>query len=39
MGFVFTALAGAVLFKEMLTTRKRVGLVVAIAALGLFAVS
>jgi transporter family protein len=39
MGFVFTALAGAVLFHETLTMRKRVGLVVAVAALGLFAVS
>lgn len=39
MGFVFTALLGAILFKETLTMRKRVGLVVAVAALGLFAVS
>jgi multidrug transporter EmrE-like cation transporter len=39
MGFVFTALLGAVLFKETLSVRKRAGLVVAVAALGLFAVS
>ncbi len=39
MGFVFTALAGAMLFKETLTMRKRVGLVVAVAALGLFAIA
>ncbi len=39
MGFVFTALAGALLFKEALTMRKRVGLVVAVAALALFAVA
>ncbi|HEY4140747.1 MAG TPA: EamA family transporter [Pseudolabrys sp.] len=39
MGFVFTALAGALLFTETLTMRKRVGLVVAVAALALFAVA
>lgn len=39
MGFVFTAIAGAVLFKETLTNRKRIGLAVAVVALGLFAVS
>lgn len=39
MGFVFTALLGVVLFKETLSVRKRVGLVVAVAALGFFAVS
>lgn len=39
MGFVFTAIAGAVLFHETLTTRKRVGLVVAVTALALFAVA
>jgi uncharacterized membrane protein len=38
MGFVFTALLGAVLFKETLTARKKVGLLVAAAALALFAV-
>ena len=38
MGFVFTALLGALLFKETLSMRKRVGLVVALAALGLFAI-
>ena len=39
MGFVFTALLGAMLFKETLSMRKRVGLVVAVAALGLFAIA
>ncbi len=39
MGFVFTALAGVVLFGESLTMRKRAGLLVAAAALALFAVS
>lgn len=39
MGFVFTALLGAALFKERLTLRKRAGLAVAVAALGLFAIS
>lgn len=39
MSFVFTALAGALVFHETLPTRKRVGLVIAVAALGLFAVS
>lgn len=39
MGFVFTAIAGALLFRETLTMRKRAGLLVALAALGLFAVS
>ena len=39
MGFVFTAIAGAVLFKETLTMRKKIGLVIAVAALALFAVS
>jgi uncharacterized membrane protein len=39
MGFVFTALLGAMLFEETLSMRKRIGLVVAVAALGLFAVS
>jgi len=39
MGFVFTALLGAVIFQEQLDFRKRVGLVVAAAALALFAIS
>lgn len=39
MSFVFTAVVGAVLFRERLSTRKRVGLAVAAAALALFAVS
>jgi uncharacterized membrane protein len=39
MGFVFTALAGALLFHETLSMRKCIGLVVAVVALGLFAVS
>jgi drug/metabolite transporter (DMT)-like permease len=39
MSFVFTALLGAVLFRERLDARKIVGLLIAVAALGLFAVS
>jgi uncharacterized membrane protein len=39
MGFVFTALLGAVMFREKLDFRKRAGLVVAAAALALFAIS
>jgi drug/metabolite transporter (DMT)-like permease len=39
MSFVFTALLGAVIFRERLDMRKRVGLAVAAAALALFAVS
>ncbi|MFN3657578.1 MAG: EamA family transporter [Pseudolabrys sp.] len=39
MGFVFTAFAGVVLFRETLTGRKKLGLAVALAALALFAVS
>lgn len=39
MSFVFTALLGAVLFRETLDLRKRAGLLVAAAALALFAVS
>lgn len=39
MSFVFTAVAGAVLFRERLSTRKRVGLAVALGALALFAIS
>jgi uncharacterized membrane protein len=39
MGFVFTALVGALMFHEALNARKRVGLLVALAALALFAVS
>jgi drug/metabolite transporter (DMT)-like permease len=39
MSFVFTALFGAALFRESLNMRKRAGLVVAAAALALFAVS
>lgn len=39
MSFVFTALAGVVLFRESLTMRKRAGLLVALAALALFAAS
>jgi drug/metabolite transporter (DMT)-like permease len=39
MGFVFTAMLGVFAFGETLTVRKRIGLLVAIAALGLFAVS
>jgi len=39
MSFVFTALLGAAMFSERLNTRKQIGLAVAAAALGLFAVS
>ena len=39
MSFVFTALFGAVMFREHLNNRKRLGLAVAVAALALFAVS
>jgi uncharacterized membrane protein len=39
MSFVFTALIGAVLFHERLDWRKRSGLVVAVVALALFAIS
>lgn len=39
MSFVFTALVGVLLFREKLNGRKQLGLVVAAAALGLFAVS
>ncbi len=39
MSFVFTALFGAAIFREDLNMRKRAGLVVAAAALALFAVS
>ena len=39
MSFVFTALTGAMIFREALDTRKRIGLLVAAAALLLFAVS
>lgn len=39
MSFVFTAIVGALAFHEKLNGRKRLGLVVAIVALGLFAVS
>ena len=39
MSFVFTALVGAVLFHEPLNARKQAGLVVAAAALALFALS
>ena len=39
MSFVFTALAGAALFHERLDLKKRWGLVVAMAALALFALS
>ncbi len=39
MGFVLTALAGAALFKERLSVRKQIGLVIAVMALGLFAFS
>ncbi len=38
LSFVFTALAGAMLFRESLNVRKRIGLLVAAAALGLFAI-
>lgn len=39
MGFVFTALLGAVIFRERLDLRKGLGLLIATAALVLFAVS
>ena len=39
MSFVFTAVIGAVMFREHLNNRKRLGLAVAVAALALFAVS
>jgi len=39
MSFVFTALLGAAMFRESLNMRKRAGLIVAAAALALFAVS
>lgn len=39
MSFVFTALLGAAMFRETLDFRKRTGLLVAAAALALFAVS
>jgi drug/metabolite transporter (DMT)-like permease len=39
MSFVFTALLGAILFREKLDMRKCAGLAVAVAALALFAVS
>lgn len=39
MSFVFTALLGAAMFRETLDLRKRAGLLVAAAALALFAVS
>jgi len=39
MSFVFTALLGAAMFRETLDLRKRAGLVVAAAALALFAAS
>jgi drug/metabolite transporter (DMT)-like permease len=39
MGFVSTAVLGVAMFGETLTARKRVGLAVAVAALGLFAIS
>ncbi|HVZ51350.1 MAG TPA: DMT family transporter [Pseudolabrys sp.] len=39
MSFVFTALLGAAMFRERLNARKQLGLAVAVAALGLFAVS
>jgi uncharacterized membrane protein len=39
LSFVFTALFGAVMFREHLNNRKRLGLAVAVAALALFAVS
>ena len=38
LSFVFTAVAGALLFRERLNLRKRIGLLVAAAALGLFAI-
>jgi uncharacterized membrane protein len=39
MSFVFTALLGAMMFREALDARKRFGLVLAAAALALFAMS
>ncbi len=39
MSFVFTALAGAMMFGEALDARKRFGLAVALAALALFAIN
>jgi drug/metabolite transporter (DMT)-like permease len=39
MSFVFTALLGAAIFRETLDLRKRTGLLVAVAALALFAIS
>lgn len=39
MSFVFTALIGALIFREQLDNRKRLGLGVAVAALALFAIS
>jgi drug/metabolite transporter (DMT)-like permease len=39
LGFVITALAGALLFREPVNARKRLGLAVAAAALGILAVS
>ena len=39
LNFVFTALLGAAMFRETLDLRKRAGLLVAAAALALFAVS
>jgi uncharacterized membrane protein len=39
MGFVITALLGALIFGERLNARKQIGLAVAVAALALFAVS
>jgi uncharacterized membrane protein len=39
MSFVFTAVAGALMFGEKLNTRKRLGLLTAVLALALFAVS
>jgi uncharacterized membrane protein len=39
MGFIFTSLFGVVQFKETLTLRKVIGLLIGIAALALFAVS
>jgi len=39
MGFVITALLGALIFRESLDARKQLGLLVAVAALALFAIS
>ena len=39
MSFVFTAVAGALMFGEKLNNRKRLGLLTAVLALALFAVS